>query len=43
MSFDDVLRIANASKGRDEFGYRSEFVQMVRSAKAARTLAKLDE
>jgi Ca-activated chloride channel family protein len=42
MSFDDVLRIANASKGKDEFGYRSEFVQMVRSAKAARTLAKLD-
>jgi Ca-activated chloride channel family protein len=42
MSFDDVLRIANASKGRDAFGYRSEFVQMVRSAKAARTLAKLD-
>jgi Ca-activated chloride channel family protein len=42
MSYDDVLRIANGSKGRDEFGYRSEFVQMVRAAKAARTLAKLD-
>ena len=43
MTYDDVLRIANGSKGRDEFGYRSEFVQMVRAAKAARTMAKLDQ
>jgi Ca-activated chloride channel family protein len=42
MTYDDVLRIANGSKGRDEFGYRAEFVQMVRAAKAARTMAKLD-
>jgi Ca-activated chloride channel family protein len=43
MSYDDVLRIANGSKGKDEFGYRSEFVQLVRAAKSARTLAKLDQ
>jgi Ca-activated chloride channel family protein len=43
LSYDDVLRIANASKGRDEFGYRSEFVRLVRAAKSARTLAKLDQ
>jgi Ca-activated chloride channel family protein len=43
LSYDDVLRIANASKGKDEFGYRSEFVQLVRAAKSARTLAKLGE
>ena len=43
LSYDDVLRIANASKGQDEFGYRSEFVQLVRAAKSARTLAKLGE
>ena len=43
LTYDDVLRIANGSKGRDEFGYRSEFVQMVRAAKGARTLAKLDQ
>jgi Ca-activated chloride channel family protein len=43
LTYDDVLRIANASKGRDEFGYRSEFVQMVRAAKGARTLARLGE
>jgi Ca-activated chloride channel family protein len=43
MSYDDVLRIANGSKGRDEFGYRSEFVQLVHAAKGARTLAKNDQ
>ena len=43
LSYDDVLRIAAASRGKDEFGYRSEFVQLVRAAKNARTLAKLDQ
>jgi Ca-activated chloride channel family protein len=42
MTYDDVLRIAAASKGKDEFGYRSEFVQLVRAAKSARTLATLE-
>jgi len=43
LSYDDVLRIALAARGRDEFGYRNEFVQLVRAAKAARTLAQLEE
>ena len=43
MSYDDVLRIATASRGTDEFGYRSEFVQMVRSARNARTMANLEQ
>ena len=43
LSYDDVLRIAASSRGRDEFGYRSEFVQMVRAAKSARTLASVGE
>jgi Ca-activated chloride channel family protein len=43
LSYDDILRMAAASRGKDEFGYRSEFVQLVRSAKSARTLAKLGE
>jgi Ca-activated chloride channel family protein len=43
LSYDYVLRIANAAKGRDEFGYRSEFVQLVRAAKSARTLANTGE
>ena len=42
LSYDDVLQIASASRGPDEFGYRSEFVQLVRSAKNARTLAQLE-
>ena len=41
LSYDDVLQIASASRGPDEFGYRSEFVQLVRAAKNARTLAQL--
>src|SRR6185503_4219650 len=28
LSYDDVLRIVSAARGRDEFGYRSEFVQL---------------
>jgi Ca-activated chloride channel family protein len=42
FSYDDVLRIALAARGRDEFGYRNEFVQLVRAAKSARTLAQLE-
>jgi len=43
ISYDDVLRIATAARGRDEFGYRNEFVQLVRAAKSARTMASLGE
>ena len=42
LSYDDVLRIVTAARGRDEFGYRSEFVQLVRAAKSARNLAALE-
>lgn len=41
MSYDDVLRIALAARGDDGFGYRSEFVQLVRQAKTAASLARL--
>jgi Ca-activated chloride channel family protein len=43
LSYDDVLNIALGARGRDEFGYRNEFVQIVREAKAARTPAQLGE
>jgi Ca-activated chloride channel family protein len=43
LTYDDVLRIATNARGRDEFGYRSEFVQLVRAAKGARTMANLGE
>lgn len=42
FTYDDVLKIALASRGKDEFGYRNEFVQLVRAAKSARTLAQLE-
>jgi Ca-activated chloride channel family protein len=43
LNYDDVLKIALASRGKDEFGYRSEFTQLVRAARSARTLAQLDQ
>ena len=43
MSFDDVRRLAPASRGEDGFGYRSEFIQLVRAAKTARSLAALEQ
>jgi Ca-activated chloride channel family protein len=42
MTYDDVLRIALAARGDDGFDYRSEFVQLVRQAKTAASLARLD-
>lgn len=41
LRYDDVLRIAIAAKGEDSFGYRAEFIQLVRAAKAARAMASL--
>ncbi|MGE0628422.1 MAG: von Willebrand factor type A domain-containing protein [Hyphomicrobiaceae bacterium] len=35
-TFDDVIRLANGAKGTDAFGYRTEFVNLVRLAKSAR-------
>jgi Ca-activated chloride channel homolog len=42
LSYDDVLRIASVSRGPDEYGYRSEFLELVRAAKSARTMAQLE-
>jgi len=42
MSWDDVLRIATTARGEDSFGYRSEFIQMVRAAKRAGAMASLE-
>lgn len=36
--YDDVLKIAAAARGGDPFGYRSEFLQLVRAAKTASAL-----
>ena len=37
-SYDDVIELATASKGSDPFGYRAEFVNLVRLAKSAAAL-----
>ncbi|BFM10123.1 VWA domain-containing protein [Simiduia litorea] len=37
-SYDDALALAQASKGEDHYGYRTEFVQLVRKAKMAKSL-----
>ncbi|MFA6116890.1 MAG: VWA domain-containing protein [Sphingomonas sp.] len=42
MTYDDVLRIVTATRGEDDFGYRTEFVQLVRAAKSAGALARLE-
>ena len=34
-SYDDVIALAQQTKGADDFGYRTEFIQLVRKAKSA--------
>jgi Ca-activated chloride channel family protein len=41
FGYDDVLRIASAARGDDPFGYRTEFLQLVRAAKTASALQPL--
>ena len=41
FSYDDVLRIASAARGDDPYGYRSEFLQLVRAAKTASAMQPL--
>jgi len=37
FNWDSVIDLANGAKGKDEFGYRAEFVQLARLAKTAQT------
>jgi Ca-activated chloride channel family protein len=41
LTYDDVIRTATAAKGEDPFGYRAEFVQLVRAAKTAAAMQAL--
>ena len=43
FSYDDVIALAQAAKGADEFGYRAEFVNLVRLAKTAQSLEPLPQ
>ncbi len=38
LTYDQVIEMANNARGRDEFGYRTEFVNLVRLAKTAAAL-----
>ncbi len=38
LSYDDVINLAQGAKGADEFGYRAEFINLVRLAKTAPAL-----
>jgi Ca-activated chloride channel family protein len=38
MGYDDVLQVVAAARGDDPYGYRSELIQLVRSASAAPSL-----
>ncbi len=35
--FDDVIKLAQANKGADTYGYRTEFIQLVRRAKISKS------
>ncbi len=41
FTWDSVIDLANSAKGKDEFGYRAEFVQLARLAKTAASQATL--
>ena len=38
FGYDDVIALATASRGHDEYGYRAEFINLVRLAKSARAM-----
>ncbi len=40
LSYDDVIAMARAAKGDDEFGYRAEFINLVRLARSASALPR---
>ena len=42
-SLDDVIALAQGAKGRDEFGYRAEFINLVRLAKSAAAMEPLKQ
>jgi Ca-activated chloride channel family protein len=41
FGYDDVIALAQGAKGKDEFGYRAEFINLVRLAKSAAALQPL--
>jgi Ca-activated chloride channel family protein len=41
FDYDKVIEIAQNAKGKDEFGYRAEFIQLARLAKRSQGLPSL--
>jgi len=41
FNYDDILKIASRSRGDDVYGYRAEFIQLVRAAKTASGMQSL--
>jgi len=41
-ALDDVIDLAKSAKGEDEFGYRAEFINLVRLSKSVAAIAPLD-
>jgi len=37
-TLDDAINLAQANKGRDDYGYRTEFIQLIRKAKTANAM-----
>jgi len=37
-TLDDAINLAQANKGRDDYGYRTEFIQLIRKAKTAKAM-----
>jgi Ca-activated chloride channel family protein len=42
FGYDEVVALAQSAKGKDEFGYRAEFINLVRLAKSAAGLKPLE-
>ncbi len=42
-SYDDVIKLAQSAKGADDFGYRAEFINLVRLTKTAQSLEQLPQ
>ena len=40
-AYDDVIALAQGARGEDSFGYRAEFINLVRLAKTAAALEPL--
>lgn len=43
FSYKDVIALANGAKGQDPFGYRTEFVQLARSAETLPAMSALEQ